>query len=194
MGRQGSRLYVRGAETQAKGKDVGTALRLEKGRARSQGRLETREPFTCPALQHAGRGADLREDFPVRRAQGHCHRGDEEGSVGHPQRDRQTPLSPSWPQSCWGQGEGQDDLWMPLLPGQQCVSSGKHRKEGSVSMLGTSVAMHCSGCDFPNLRDGSAGPRLRLPPTLQALDISLTVAQGGAKDPLGADEERSLGL
>lgn len=82
---------------------------------------------------------------------------------------------------------------MPLLPGRQCVSSGKHRKEGCVSVLGTSVAMHCGGCAFPNLSRLS-GPRSRTPIHLQALDISLTPAQGRAKDPLGADEERSLWL
>ena len=58
-----------------------------------------------------------------------------------------------------------------------------------MSVLGTSVVMHYTGCDFPNLRDSSVGPSLRLPPTLQALDISLTLAQGTAKEPLGADEK-----
>lgn len=58
-----------------------------------------------------------------------------------------------------------------------------------MSVLGTSVAMLC---DFPNLDERwLSRPKPPTPTHFQALDISLTAAQGTAKDPLGADEERS---
>lgn len=67
------------------------------------------------------------------------------------------------------------------------------QEKGLCVLLGTSVAMHYGGYEFPNLRQLS-GPKPLTPTHLQALAVSLTVAQGRAKDPLGADEERSLWL
>ena len=61
MGRQGSRLHVRGAETQAKGKDVGMALRLEKSQDPITGKARERavhlpSPAACRTQVRPERG------------------------------------------------------------------------------------------------------------------------------------------
>ena len=183
MGRQGSRLHVRGAETQAKGKDVGMALRLEK----------SQDPITGKARERAvhlpSPAACRTQVRPERGLPGHAGSGtlvivEMKGIVWDslPQRDK---LHSARPGSRAAGGRGRDRMTSGCPSCQD-----NHRKEGSVSVLGTSVAMHCGGCDFPNLRQLS-GPKPPTPTHLQALAVSLTVAQGRAKDPLGAEEERS---
>ena len=62
MRRQGSRLHVRGAETQGKRKDMGTALRLEErqgpitGKARGQRAIHMPSPTACRMQGRPDRG------------------------------------------------------------------------------------------------------------------------------------------